>query len=118
MYCAISATADPGPTSTFRISFKGKSGILPGTGFCFWRLVRKADSALIGFCGLQPLVVEAKKEVEIGWWLARDCWGPGLATEAASTALRDGFERAGTGRVLALAQPANLTSIRVAKKSE
>ncbi len=44
----------------------------------------RPDSALIGFCGLEPLVGEAKKEVEIGWWLARDCWGgQGLATEAA-----------------------------------
>jgi [ribosomal protein S5]-alanine N-acetyltransferase len=50
-------------------------GNFAGHGFCFWRLVRKANSTLIGFCGLQPLVVEAKKEVEIGWWLARDCWG-------------------------------------------
>jgi [ribosomal protein S5]-alanine N-acetyltransferase len=91
-------------------------GNFAGHGFCFWRLVRKANSTLIGFCGLQPLVVEAKKEVEIGWWLARDCWGQGLATEAASTTLRDGFERVRLGRVIALAQPANLASIRVMKK--
>ena len=42
--------------------------------------------------------------------------GQGLATEAASTTLRDGFERVRLGRVIALAQPANLASIRVMKK--
>jgi ribosomal-protein-alanine N-acetyltransferase len=69
---------------------------------------------LIGFCGLQPL--PESEEIEIGWWLARDWWGRGLATEAARVALRDGFERVGLERILAIAQPANTASIGVMQK--
>jgi RimJ/RimL family protein N-acetyltransferase len=81
--------------------------------FCLWKLALK-DSGLIGFCGLQPL--PESEEIEIGWWLARAWWGRGLATEAARVALRDGFERAGLERIVALAQPANTASIGIMRK--
>ena len=69
---------------------------------------------MIGFCGLQTLA--ETPEIEIGWWLARAWWGKGLATEAAREALRDGFERVGLRRVVAIAQPQNRASIRVMEK--
>ncbi len=83
-------------------------------GYCLWKLLPKRGGGLIGFCGLQPL--PETDEIEIGWWLARDCWGQGLATEAARAALRDGFERAGLARVVAIAQPANTASVRIMHK--
>jgi RimJ/RimL family protein N-acetyltransferase len=83
-------------------------------GFCLWRLQHKADSEIIGFCGLHPL--DGTPEIEIGWWLARARWGQGLATEAAREALRDAFERAGLERIVAIAQPANRASIRIMEK--
>lgn len=83
-------------------------------GFCFWRLVHKTSNEMIGFCGLQPL--EGTPDVEIGWWLARAWWGKGLATEAAREAMRDGFERVGLKRIVAVAQPDNLDSIHVMEK--
>lgn len=82
--------------------------------FCLWKLVAKDEGALIGFCGIQPL--EDTSDIEIGWWLARDRWGQGLATEAARAALRDAFERVGLTRVVAVAQPSNRASIRVMEK--
>jgi RimJ/RimL family protein N-acetyltransferase len=88
--------------------------------FCLWKLVPRLHGlqndggGLIGFCGLQPL--PESEETEIGWWLARDWWGRGLATEAARVALRDGFERVGLERILAIAQPANTASIGVMQK--
>jgi ribosomal-protein-alanine N-acetyltransferase len=71
---------------------------------------------MIGFCGLQPL--DGTTETEIGWWLARAWWGQGLATEAARTALQDGFARAGLERIVAVALPANRASIHVMEKLE
>jgi RimJ/RimL family protein N-acetyltransferase len=56
--------------------------------------------------------------IEIGCWLARDYWGRGLATEAARVVMRDGFERVGLGRIVAIAQPANRASIRIMHKLE
>ena len=89
-------------------------------GFCFWRLLHRRpgenDKAAeaIGFCGLQPL--PGTEEIEIGWWLARAWWGKGLATEAAREAMRDGFERAGLARIVAIAQPENRASIHIMEK--
>ena len=82
--------------------------------FCLWRLVHKESNQMIGFCGLQPLA--ETPEIEIGWWLARDRWNQGLATEAAREALRDGFERAHLERVVAVAMPANRASIHIMEK--
>lgn len=85
-------------------------------GFCLWKLLPNEGGRLIGFCGLQPL--PETDEIEIGWWLARACWGRGLATEAARAVLRDGFERAGLQRIVAIAQPANIASIGIMRKLE
>lgn len=83
-------------------------------GYCLWKLLLKETSEMIGFCGLQPL--DGTPETEIGWWLARACWGRGLATEAARTALQDGFERARLERIVAVALPDNRASIHVMEK--
>ncbi|HEV2178494.1 MAG TPA: GNAT family N-acetyltransferase [Terriglobia bacterium] len=82
--------------------------------YCLWKLVLKETGAPAGFCGIQPLI--GTPDIEIGWWLARACWGQGLATEAAREALRDAFERVGLHRVVAVAQPANRASIHVMEK--
>jgi [ribosomal protein S5]-alanine N-acetyltransferase len=81
-------------------------------GYCRWALVLKETSALIGFCGFVP----AGDDVEIGWRLARGCWGQGLATEAARAALQHGFKVLGFRRVIALVQSPNLASQRVCEK--
>ena len=83
-------------------------------GFCLWKMILKADGRLAGFCGLQPL--DDLPGVEIGWWLAQDLWGRGLATEAAQMALADGFERVGLERIVAVAIRENGASLRVMKK--
>ena len=82
--------------------------------FCMWKLLAKPAWEFIGFCGLQPL--DGTPEIEIGWWLARAWWGKGLATEAAREALRDGFERAGLARIVAVARAENRASIRIMEK--
>jgi RimJ/RimL family protein N-acetyltransferase len=82
--------------------------------YCLWKLLEPGAGRMVGFCGMQPLSNSA--EIEIGWWLARSHWGRGLATEAARAALRDGFERVGLRRIVAIAQPANRASLRVMEK--
>jgi ribosomal-protein-alanine N-acetyltransferase len=84
------------------------------TGFCLWKLVDKTNGRLVGFCGLQFLGTTG--EVEIGWWLASDCWGRGLATEAARQVLSCGFEAAGLKRIVAVARPENLASVNIMNK--
>ncbi|MFF4758288.1 GNAT family N-acetyltransferase [Streptomyces sp. NPDC001292] len=54
--------------------------------------------------------------VEVGGRLGRPQWGRGLATEAASAALRFGFEDRGPGRIISIAQVGNDASERVMAK--
>jgi RimJ/RimL family protein N-acetyltransferase len=85
-------------------------------GFCNWSVRRKPDGRVIGLCGLQPLTIGARREVEIGWWLAVNCWGRGLASEAARAVIIAAFERYGLRRVVAVAMPENKASRGVMKK--
>lgn len=81
-------------------------------GFCQWPVIDKERSAVIGFCGFVP----ASDGAEIGWRLAKKYWGQGLATEAARTVLKHGFELLGFQRIIATVQSANRASLRVVEK--
>ena len=107
----------PWPEERSRQFVERQIALFGERGFCLWKLaprVHKDGGGPIGFCGLQPL--PETEEIEIGWWLARAWWGCGLATEAARVAFRDGFERAGLRRIVAIAQPANTASIGIMQK--
>jgi RimJ/RimL family protein N-acetyltransferase len=66
----------------------------------------------IGFVGLAPVDIDVPfaPAVEIGWRLARDCWGQGFATEAARAALAFGFEMCGLQEIVSFTAAANLRS--------
>lgn len=87
---------------------------LQAHGFCLWKLLLKKNHRLLGFCGLQPL--DDLPGIEIGWWVANDQWGQGLATEAARCVLQDGFNRIGLSRIVAVALRENRASIRIMEK--
>jgi RimJ/RimL family protein N-acetyltransferase len=54
--------------------------------------------------------------VEIGWRLAFEHWGKGLASEGARAALGFGFNDVGLEQVVSFTAPANLRSRRVMEK--
>jgi RimJ/RimL family protein N-acetyltransferase len=83
-------------------------------GFCRWKLVDKQSGGFVGFCGTGYWRDEP--DPEIGWWLARPSWGRGLATEAARVAMADAFERVKLNRIISIARPKNLASIRIMHK--
>lgn len=87
-------------------------------GFGLWAAELRENGALLGFVGLSAPQFEAPfmPAVEIGWRLAADYWGRGLATEGAREALRYGFEEAGLERIVSFTVPANLRSRRVMEK--
>lgn len=86
-------------------------------GFGLWATIHKADNKFIGRCGLIAQVVDGQSEVEIGYMLAKEYWGQGLATEAAR-AIRDyGFEKLGYSRLISLIDPGNIASQKVAMKN-
>jgi ribosomal-protein-alanine N-acetyltransferase len=79
-----------------------------------WAVVYKKDRKLIGHCGFKFL--ENTQEIQIGYLLLPSYWGMGLGTEAASAALKYGFEVAKLERVVAVAKPENIASRRVMEK--
>ncbi|MDQ0160755.1 GNAT family N-acetyltransferase [Alkalibacillus salilacus] len=79
-------------------------------------LESKGDNSPIGHAGLVPQTVDGVEELEIGYWVSRDHWGKGYATEAAQ-ALKDyGFNHLDKNRLVSLIQPNNIASKKVADK--
>ena len=82
-------------------------------GFTFWVVERKADSALLGFCGLKLASdpgTPVEGQHEVGWRLREDAWGQGYAKEAASASLDFAFGRLGAPHVVALTVAENQAS--------
>ena len=82
-----------------------------------WAVVLRQQQTVIGYCGLVRFDdINGQPEVELGYRLARNHWGCGLATEIA-TAVRDlACQKLGIGRLISLIDPGNHRSIRAATK--
>ena len=77
----------------------------------------KDDGRFIGRCGLLAWDLDGRKEVEVGYMIARSHWNRGLATEAAR-AIRDyGFDTLDFDRLISLIHRDNAASQRVAVKN-
>lgn len=86
-------------------------------GFGAYAVVERSSSGVIGYCGLSYFpVLAGQPEIEIGYRLARRAWGQGYATEAARVVRDDAFSRLGIRRLVAMIDPSNVASIRVAEK--
>ncbi len=86
-------------------------------GFGPYAVVEKHKQEVIGYCGLSFLPdVNGQPEVEIGYRLRRSAWGQGYATEAVIAVLDYAFNALGLKRIIAMIDPTNVASIRVAEK--
>ena len=56
------------------------------------------------------------KKADMGYWIKKDLWGQGFATEAALGAIKFGFQKLGINKIYATSAPENLASIRVLEK--
>src|SRR3990170_9154392 len=83
--------------------------------YTLWPVVERATVRVIGESGLLEKDVDGRREIELVYVFATDVWGRGYATEAAS-AVRDAAIRAGIPRLIALIDPDNPASARVAHK--
>lgn len=87
-------------------------------GFGPWAVVSKSQREVIGYCGLFHFPdLDGQAEIEIGYRLARSVWGQGYATEAVIAVREYGFNILGLKRLVALIDPQNAASIRVAEKA-
>lgn len=81
-----------------------------------WALTEKQSGALIGFCGLSLENVDGVEEIEIGYRLAKDQWGKGLATEAATRVIEYGFSDLNINSIIGIVSPRHTASLRVLAK--
>lgn len=70
--------------------------------------------AYLGGCGLHPRV--SPGALEIGYWIVKDRWGQGLATELAGALTRVGFEHMDADRMEIRIVPDNARSLAVPRK--
>lgn len=96
-------------------------------GFGQFALERRSDGALLGRAGLLPLdpatwesttlaELGETAEIELGWTLAREFWGHGYASEAA-TLVRDwAWQALALPRLISIIQNGNERSIRLAER--
>ena len=84
-------------------------------GFGLWAVEVSGGSPFIGYVGLHrvPFVAPFTPAVEVGWRLAREHWGHGYATEAATEAVRFGLEDIGLEEVVSFTTPDNVRSWKV-----
>jgi RimJ/RimL family protein N-acetyltransferase len=82
-------------------------------GFGLWLVVRRADGARCGICGL--IRRDALPDVDVGFAFLPEFWGRGYAFESGAAALAFG-RRAGLGRIVGITDPDNAPSIRVLER--
>lgn len=87
-------------------------------GWGFWAAEVKATNEFAGFIGLHVPSAELPCSpcVEIGWRLARDYWGKGLATEGAQAALDFAFHELSLPEVVAFTALSNKRSEKVMQR--
>lgn len=88
------------------------AALIAGRGWGFWAVEHKETGKFIGFVGLHVPSAELPFSpcVEIGWRLAHEHWGQGLASEAARAALRVGFTTLALPEIVAFTAQGNLRS--------
>ena len=85
-------------------------------GVCFGAVELTKRRHVIGIAGIQPLSAgDFQGEFELGWWIWKDFWGQGMALEAI-TPFTVHARNMGLQRLLAVIDPPNVASIRVAEK--
>ena len=77
-------------------------------------VIEKSTGRWVGRLG--PWMPDGWPGTEVGWAIARDCWGRGYAPEGAQAATQWAFEHLGWDRVIHCIDPANVASTSVMRK--
>jgi RimJ/RimL family protein N-acetyltransferase len=87
-------------------------------GFGLWAAELRETGEFVGFIGLATPRFEAAFTpcVEIGWRLAPEFWGRGLATEGARAVVRYAFEVLALPALVSFTVPSNVRSRRVMER--
>lgn len=83
-----------------------------------WAVELPGERPLAGYVGLCPVEIDVAfaPAVELGWRLARDCWGRGIATDAANAAITFAFEHLHMPDLVAYTAAINVRSRRLMER--
>ena len=79
-------------------------------------LCTKETDHFVGFAGLLPCRYLYEDDFELGFALREDSWGKGYATEIGAAQVEYGFKNFDVTRLLGLAHPQNIASLRTLEK--
>jgi ribosomal-protein-alanine N-acetyltransferase len=85
-----------------------------GFGWSAW--LDRETGEFVGRGGIWRTEVDGRPEVEVGWAVAPQRWGQGLATEAGAAHLRDARDTHALTGIVSFTRPDNLASRRVMEK--
>lgn len=85
-------------------------------GFGLWAVELRDTGEFVGDCGLTLQRVDGAEEIEVGYHVKVSLQGRGYATEAAAAARDFARDTLGLHRLIAIIDPANTPSQRVAAK--
>jgi ribosomal-protein-alanine N-acetyltransferase len=89
-------------------------------GFGRFAVIQKATNQLIGYCGLQWLLLDhgvyKQPEVELFYALDPAFWGQGYITESAQAVIRFGFDELKLRRIVSTAIGGNHRSVKVMRR--
>lgn len=85
-------------------------------GHGWWTIFAADTGNAVGAACLQNVGRVPGAELEIGWRLSTSATGKGYATEAGQAAARYAFDVVGVDHVVAVADPANVNSVRVMER--
>lgn len=97
------------PHQPYHLEFTHHSGVLVGS-------APTKDNLLVFYIPVKEDWLDCCARMQIGWRLAYQHWGKGYATEAASTALRVGFEQLLVDEIVSFTTVGNLHSQAVMKR--
>ncbi len=81
-----------------------------------WPVIEKSGGALVGYCGLLDKEVEGRTEIELVYAFLPSAWGRGYAVEISTALIDYALNRLGLRRLIALIEPGNDASTRVAER--
>lgn len=79
-------------------------------------VMRKIDNTLIGYAGLLKQEVDGEQKIEISYRLHPNYWKQGFAIEATKAIVDYAFMKLGLKELIAIVDPDNIDSIKVAVK--
>jgi ribosomal-protein-alanine N-acetyltransferase len=86
---------------------------LKGEGYTF-AVVQKQDAQLVGTISIN--LEKRHNKGELGYWIGKDFWEKGYATEAAKQVIKFGFDNLELNRICAAAFKVNRASTKVLEK--